>query len=90
MTFSRRGYCGGTIEDNNRGQQQRTTTRDLSCKGYGRYGKGISAEGDAGGTTEDNNRGPQLQRILTGDTTKDHKQKRILEVQKRTGTAKDS
>jgi hypothetical protein len=64
MTFSRRGYCGGTIEDNNRGQQQRTTTGDLSCKGYVRYGKGTSAEGDTGGVTEDNNRGPQLQRIL--------------------------
>jgi hypothetical protein len=36
-----------------RGQQQRTTTGDLSCKGYGRYGKGTSAEEDTGGTTED-------------------------------------
>ncbi len=81
--------------DNNRGQQQRTTTGDLRCKGYGRYGKGTSAEEDTGGTTEGLNskgfwrhdKGPSAEED-TGGVTEDNNRgpqlQRILEIRQRT------
>jgi hypothetical protein len=70
MTFSRRGYWRY-----NRRQQQRTTTKDNNRGQQQRT------------TTEDNNKGQQKGTSAakdTGDTAKEHQQKRIQEVQQRT------
>jgi hypothetical protein len=78
MTFSRRGYWRynrrqqqrTTTKDNNRGPQlqkiREIRQRNISRRGCWRYNRGQQQRTSAAKDT--------------GDTTKDHQQKRILEV----------